>query len=294
MATETVLKYPVILVHGLFGFDNIMGYPYFYGIKEAIEEVGATVFTATLSPANGNEVRGEQLLTFVKEVLQQTGAEKVNLIGHSQGPLACRYVAATHPELVASVTSINGVNFGSEFADLLRSAFNPGELPEATVNALMTAFTKLLSAISGHPDLPNDPIAALDALTTEGVSAFNQKYPQGLPATWGGDGKEYDNGVYYYSWSGIIDTNVIRQGPGNMADLSHLAMLACSMFFKKEYDENDGMVGRYASHLGKVIRSDYSLDHLDAVNQIAGVVPSDSDAVAIYVEHIERLKSKGL
>jgi triacylglycerol esterase/lipase EstA (alpha/beta hydrolase family) len=71
-------------------------------------------------------------------------------------------------------------------------------------------------------------------------------------------------------------------------------MLACSMLFKKEYAENDGMVGRYASHLGKVIRSDYSLDHLDAVNQIGGVVPTNSDAVALYVEHIERLKSKGL
>ncbi|MGK0600301.1 esterase/lipase family protein [Yokenella regensburgei] len=294
MTVQTQLKYPVVLVHGLFGFDKIAGiYPYFYGIKEALEKAGATVFTASISATNGNEVRGEQLLDFVKEVLKQTGKEKVNLIGHSQGPLACRYVAAMHPELVASVTSINGVNFGSEFADLLRSAFTPGELPESVVKTAMEAFAKFLTAISGNPDLPQDPIAALDALTTEGVAKFNQKYPQGLPDTWGGQGKEFDNGVYYYSWSGIIDTNVINQGPNNL-DPSHIAMLACSMLFKKEYAENDGMVGRYASHLGKVIRSDYSLDHLDAVNQIGGVVPTNSDAVALYVEHIERLKSKGL
>jgi triacylglycerol esterase/lipase EstA (alpha/beta hydrolase family) len=294
MTIQNQLKYPVVLVHGLFGFDKIAGiYPYFYGIKEALEKAGATVFTASISATNGNEVRGEQLLEFVKKVLKETGKEKVNLIGHSQGPLACRYVAATHPELVASVTSINGVNFGSEFADLLRSAFTPGELPEAVVKTAMEAFAKFLTAISGNPDLPQDPIAALDALTTEGVAKFNQKYPQGLPDTWGGQGKEFDNGVYYYSWSGIIDTNVINQGANNL-DPSHIAMLACSMLFKKEYDENDGMVGRYASHLGKVIRSDYSLDHLDAVNQIGGVVPTNSDAVALYVEHIERLKSKGL
>ncbi|ENZ5481548.1 hypothetical protein P805_00827 [Serratia marcescens BIDMC 44] len=294
MKVQGTLKYPVVLVHGLFGFDKIAGiYPYFYGIKEALEAAGATVFTASISAANGNEVRGEQLLAFVKNVLKQTGAEKVNLIGHSQGPLACRYVASTHPEMVASVTSINGVNFGSEFADLMRDAFTPGKLPESIVNTAMKAFAQLLTAISGNPELPQDPIAALDALTTKGVAQFNEKYPQGLPATWGGEGKEFDNGVYYYSWSGIIDSNVKKQG-ANMLDPSHLAMLACSMLFDKEYEENDGMVGRYASHLGKVIRSDYSLDHLDAVNQIAGVLPTDSDAIAIYVEHIARLKSKGL
>lgn len=77
----------------------------------------------------------------------ETGAEKVNLINHNQGPLACHYVAATHPELIASVTSVNGVNDGSEFADLMRLALNPGHLPETVADAVITAFGKLLSYI---------------------------------------------------------------------------------------------------------------------------------------------------
>ncbi|TGC20651.1 triacylglycerol lipase [Escherichia sp. E1130] len=294
MKIQTQLNYPVVLVHGLFGFDKIAGvYPYFYGIKDALEEAGATVFIASISAVNDNELRGEQLLAYINDVLKKTGKEKVNLIGHSQGPLACRYVAATHPTLVASVTSVNGVNFGSEFADLVRSALIPGEIPEVIANSILDVFAKLLTAISGNPDFPQDSIAALDALTTEGVAKFNEKYPQGLPIVRGGEGKEFDNGVYYYSWSGIIDSNILHQGMNNF-DPSHIAMLACSMLFENEYHENDGLVGRYASHLGKVIRSDYSLDHLDAINQIAGVLPRYSDSISIYLEHLERLKSKGL
>lgn len=294
MSKNPRLKYPIVLVHGLFGFDKIAGkYPYFYGVKRALENAGATVFTASISAENSNEVRGEQLLNFVKEVMSTTGALKVNLIGHSQGALTSRYVAAVNPEIVASVTSVNGVNFGSEIADLVRLALKPGHLPESTANAVMTAFGVFLSALSGKPYLPQSGIAALNALTSEGVAAFNKKYPQGLPTIWGGEGKEFDNGVYYYSWGGIIDYNPFNQGLNNFDPL-HVAMVALSIFFIKERFQNDGLVGRYSMHLGKVISSDYSLDHLDAINQTAGIVSRKTNPIKLFVDHVARLKMKSL
>ncbi|MHA7847347.1 esterase/lipase family protein [Serratia sp. D1N4] len=294
MSTQVALKYPIVLVHGLLGFDKIAGiYPYFFKIPQALEKAGCKVFVASLSAENSNEIRGEQLLKFVKKVISDTGAAKVNLIGHSQGPLACRYVAATHPELIASVTSVNGVNFGSEIADLVRLALKPGHLPEAIANAVMSAFGQFISAISGHSDLPQDGVAALDALTTEKVADFNAKYPQGLPSQWGGEGKELDNGVYYYSWGGIIDHNIFNQGVNNLDPL-HVAMVGLSFLFTKERAQNDGLVGRYSMHLGKVIRSDYVLDHMDAVNQTAGMVSSKADPIKLFVDHVALLKSKGL
>lgn len=42
---------------------------------------------------------------------------------------------------------------------------------------------------------------------------------------------------------------------------------------------HDGLVGRYSMHLGKVIRSDYQLGHVDAINQAAGMVSKDIDPV---------------
>ncbi|WP_025122441.1 MULTISPECIES: triacylglycerol lipase [unclassified Serratia (in: enterobacteria)] len=294
MSTTTKLKYPIILVHGFSGFDKVAGiYPYFYGIEQALEKAGATVFTAAISAENANEVRGEQLLKFVQQVISVTGAEKVNLIGHSQGSLACRYAAAMHPEQVASVTSVSGVNFGSEIAELVRLAVEPGSLPEALAGTVMDAVGSFLSLITGHPCLPQDSVAALDALTSEGVARFNAKYPQGLPNTWGGEGKEVENGVYYYSWGGIINYNPLDQGLNNLDPL-HAALVALSLLFTKERWQNDGLVGRYSMHLGKVIRSDYSMDHADAINQTAGMVTPDADPITLFVEHVARLKSKGL
>lgn len=159
MNMDASTQYPIVLVHGLFGFDTIAGYPYFFDIKEALEHAGARVFTVNIPAVNGNEERGEKLLEQVNRILQETGAAKVNLIGHSQGPLAARYVAALHPEKVASVTSVSCPNHGSEIADQLHKALTPGELPEAFVLALFSAVGTFISLISGHPQNPQDPQA---------------------------------------------------------------------------------------------------------------------------------------
>src|SRR5471032_2194168 len=290
MSKEASTQYPIVLVHGLFGFDSIAGYPYFFNIQPALERAGAKVFTVNIPAVNGNEERGEKLLEQVNLILQQTGAAKVNLIGHSQGPLAARYVAAIHPEKVASVTSVSCPNFGSEIADQLRKALIPGTLPTAVAEAILNAVGVFISLISGHPTNPQDAAAAFESLTTEGLAAFNLKYPQGVPAVWGGEGNEVENGVYYYSWSGIVQNFQSLQP----LDPTHLNCIVLSKLFYKEKHANDGLVGQYSSHLGKVIRSDYPMDHFDAVNQMAGITSWNVSPVHLYLEHAARLKDKGL
>ncbi|WLG87740.1 triacylglycerol lipase [Pseudomonas cucumis] len=290
MDMDASTKYPIVLVHGLFGFDKIAGYPYFFEIEEALERAGAQVFAVNIPAVNGNEERGEKLLEHVNRILLETGADKVNLIGHSQGPLAARYVAALHPDKVASVTSVSCPNHGSEIADQLHKALTPGELPEAFVLALLGAVGTFISLISGHPENPIDAESAFESLTSAGLAAFNRKYPQGLPKVWGGEGNEVENGVYYYSWSGIVQNFQSLQP----LDPSHLNTVVLSKLFYKEKRANDGLVGRYSSHLGKVIRSDYPMDHFDAVNQMAGINSWNVSPVRLYLEHAERLKSKGL
>jgi triacylglycerol lipase len=82
-------RYPIILVHGLTGTDKYLGVlDYWYGIQSDLQQHGATVYVANLSgfqSDDGPNGRGEQLLAYVKQVLAATGAQKVNLIGHSQG-----------------------------------------------------------------------------------------------------------------------------------------------------------------------------------------------------------------
>jgi len=59
-------------------------------------------------------------------------------------------------------------------------------------------------------------------------------------------------------------------------------------------DLDDGLVGRCASHFGQVIRDDYPMNHLHAVNLFFGLVGPDVDPVQLYVDHARRLKQAGL
>ena len=46
--------------------------------------------------------------------------------------------------------------------------------------------------------------------------------------------------------------------------------------------------------LGKLIKDDYAQDHIDMVNQVAGLVGYNEDIVAIYTQHAKYLASKQL
>lgn len=293
MLRNATTQYPILLIHGLFGFDRIGKIELFHDVRQALRSAGARVFIPHLSATHSNEVRGDQLLAQIERVLEGTGASKVNLIGHSQGALAARYAAAVAPEAIASVTSVSGPNHGSELADFLRKALTPGRLPEQVAETVATLFADFLSLLSGNRHLPQNAIAALNALTTEGVGTFNDKYPQGLPKTWGGKGRELVGGVRYYSWSGTLQGDIFDKGLDALNPL-HGFLRAFSHYFTTEGEQNDGLVGRYSSHLGKVIRSDYPLDHLDSLSQTAGPLRKGIDPIALYVQHAERLRNAGL
>ncbi|ENY72589.1 lipase [Aeromonas diversa CDC 2478-85] len=279
-------RYPIILVHGLFGFDKLMGVDYFYGIPQALTRDGATVYVAQVSATNSSEARGEQLLTQVQQVLAITGAEKVNLIGHSHGGPTVRYVASVAPELVASATSVGGVNQGSAIADLVRVNAPPGSAAETLASSAAQALSGVISLLSGGGKLPQDPIKALDALTSAGATEFNRHYPEGLPTTPCGEGPmRADNGVHYFSWSG-------RGNLTNILDPVDPALVLTGLFFD---EPNDGLVGVCSSHLGKVIGTGYKMNHLDEVNHSFGIRHLfETDPVSLYVQHARRLKDLGL
>lgn len=282
----TKTKYPIVLVHGLFGFDDIYGIDYFYRIPDSLSKDGATVFIVAVSAANSSEVRGEQLLSQVEDILALTGANKVNLIGHSHGAPTSRYVASVRPELVASVTSVGGVNWGSPVADLLRGQLAEGSLPETVVASAFNGLASLIEIVSGNSELPQNSVESLNSLTTAGSIAFNQKYPEGVPQTYCGQGKMLEtNGVAYFSWSGTTPlTNIFDPIDASLAVLSLL------------FDEpNDGLVSACSSHLGYVIKDNYKMNHLDEINQSFGIHHLfETDPITLYRQQANRLKKMGL
>jgi len=278
-AGYTQTKYPIVLVHGLFGFDNIGPVDYFYGIASALRSGGADVYVTSVSAANSTEVRGEQLLTQVKQILAATGAAKVNLIGHSHGGPTARYVASVRPDLVASVSSVGGVNKGSVVADVLI-----GAVPNVSYT-VANAVAGFISFLSGSPTLPQNSYAAAQSLSTAGTLAFNSRHPEGVPTSACGEGAYQVNGVYYFSWSGAQPyTNVLDPADPVLA----LTALAFS-------EKNDGLVASCSSHLGRVIRDDYALNHLDEVNQTVGITNLfETSPVTLFRQQANRLQGMGL
>lgn len=281
----TKTKYPIVLEHGLSGFDELFGvYDYWYGIPEALRDGGAYVYVASTSPFNSSTQRGEQLLAQVQQVLAITGKTKVNLIGHSQGGLDVRYVAAVRPDLVASVTTVGSPHKGAELADYLRANVQGGSFTQAVLAYFANSLGMVLNLLTGHSN-PQDAVAALDQLTTSGMASFNASYPQGVPTTACGSGAASVGGVRYYSWSG---TGILT----NALDVSDPALGLTSFFYSSA---NDGLVSRCSSHLGTVIRDNYFYNHLDEVNQVLSLTSIlESSPTTVFRAHANRLKNAGL
>ncbi|UVL41059.1 triacylglycerol lipase [Pseudomonas sp. B21-040] len=296
MSQGSATRYPLVLVPGMLGFIRLVLYPYWYGIVSALRQGGATVFAVQVSPLNSNEVRGEQLLARIEQILHETGAAKVNLIGHSQGSLTARYAAAKRPDLVASVTSVAGPNHGSELADYLHKHYPHDSVKGRLLSGLLRLINALMCLLdTGYrgPKLPVDIHASHHSLTCEGVALFNQRYPQGLPETWGGHGPEEVYGVRYYSWSGTLQPGKTDRGR-NLFDGTNRSCRLFAQTFVNEAGYCDGMVGRYSSHLGTVIGDEYPLDHFDIVNQSLGWVGKGAEPIRLFVEHAARLKAAGV
>ena len=135
------LRAPIVLVHGLCGFDNLrlgrwIVAQYFRGIPEALRAAGNRVLVASLSPTRGIADRARQL----KDLLdRESPHEPIHLLAHSMGGLDSRYLIshlAMAPR-VLTLTTLGTPHRGTAFADwglarltrLLRPVFEFANVP---------------------------------------------------------------------------------------------------------------------------------------------------------------------
>lgn len=112
---------PVVLIHGLFGFDRI-GVPgarfeYFRGIAAHLETLGCHAHAVKLPPAQSVPARAKKLV----EAIEALPHERIDLIAHSLGGLDARYALA-HLGLasrVRSLVTIGTPHRGTPIADLV-------------------------------------------------------------------------------------------------------------------------------------------------------------------------------
>jgi triacylglycerol lipase len=175
------LRAPIVLVHGLCGFDNFSlgGWKlaeYFPGIPQALQIAGNRVLTPRLSPTRGIADRAAQLKQFLDRALPN---EQVHVIAHSLGGLDARYMISRLDMggRVLSLTTLGTPHRGSAFADWGISRLS------RVVNPLL----KMLSI----------PSRAFYDLTTSACRAFNKQVPD-VPR------------VHYLSVAGDYDGKTVR------------------------------------------------------------------------------------
>lgn len=282
-------QYPMVFAHGLFGFGSVVGVDYFYQILPDLARNGGNVWQTRVSTMHSSEMRGEQALMQVEEILAITGKTKVNLIGHSHGGQTVRYIAGVIPNQVASVTTIASANKGAKIADTLEGVLIGGILEKPARAIFDLLVSPVITFASGLDSkvFPYDSKAALEALATKGSLYFNRKFPGGVPLNQCGEGAYKNGTTYFYSFMGNSAFN-------SVLDPSDYGMSLTSALINNKGD-NDGIVERCHARFGKVIRDNHKWNHTDEINHLLGIRGLFSaDPVQVYREHANRLKNQGL
>jgi triacylglycerol lipase len=123
------LNAPIVLAHGLFGFERIGLGPltvatYFRGIPELLRSMGNRVLVTRVHPTAGIQRRARRLGERIHAAFPD---EMVHIIGHSMGGLDARQLLAdpAWSKRVLSLTTIATPHLGSTLADAARRQFGP-------------------------------------------------------------------------------------------------------------------------------------------------------------------------
>lgn len=163
-------KYPILMVHGVF-FRDFRYLNYWGRIPKELKRNGAVIYYGQQQSAASVEDSGEELAARIRQILDETGGEKVNIIAHSKGGLDSR-AAISHCGMapyVATLTTINTPHRGCIYAEYLLN-----KVPEAARQKIAAAYNTTLKRLGDeNPDF----LAAVTDLTESTCLARNETTP---------------------------------------------------------------------------------------------------------------------
>ena len=260
-------EYPLLLVHGVF-FRDFRYLNYWGRIPKELEKNGAVIYYGNHQSALSVEDSGRELAARIREITEQTGCGKVNIIAHSKGGLDCRS-AITHfgaAPYVASLTTVNTPHRGCLFADYLLHI-----APEGLKHTLASGYNAALKRLG---DQTPDFIAAVTDLTNESCLRFNANTPD-APT------------VYYQSIGSKLNHATNGKFPLNF-----------SYPIVKHFDgENDGLVSEASFPWGSrhqylTVCGKRGISHGDMIDLNRENIPG-FDVREFYVQLVADLKKQG-
>ena len=264
---ECKTRYPILLVHGVF-FRDFRFFNYWGRIPSELKRNGANIYYGNQQSAASVERCGEELTERIKQIVQETGCEKVNIIAHSKGGLDSRYAIAVcgAADYVASLTTVNTPHNGCIFADYLLD-----KIPDKVCCNVADKYNAALSIFGDHD--PNFMEAVQD-LTASACARLNTMLP--------------DSPQVYY------------QSVGTKMNYASSGRFPLNMVYPmvKHFDgDNDGLVSVNSMKWGsnfiyRTVPSGRGISHGDMIDLNRENIPG-FDVREFYVNLVHELKEMG-
>ena len=232
-------KYPVLMIHGV-GFRDLK-WPLYWGrIPEALEETGTVLFYGNQDCWARIEDNAKTLKARIRQILDETGSDKVNIIAHSKGGLEARMAASSlgMGAYIASITTIGTPHRGSKTIDELLKA------PNSLFNIASFAVDNWIGLIG---DTKPNFYAVCRDFSTAYAETFNRENPD-VP------------GIFYQSFAGVMKT-----------PLSDINLSTANVIVKIIEGENDGLVSVESAKWGESFtlltgRTNRGISHYDEID----------------------------
>ena len=135
-------KYPILMIHGV-GFRDLK-WPLYWGrIPAALERTGAVLFYGQQDCWARIEDNAKTIKARIRQILEETNSEKINIVAHSKGGLEARMAASSlgMGDKIASITTIGTPHRGSKTIDKLLRA--PDSLFNIIQSRISTRFARI-------------------------------------------------------------------------------------------------------------------------------------------------------
>ena len=268
MDTTCATKYPIMLIHGI-GYCDADHRRYWGRIPSFLEKHGAILYFGNQDAFGSIEHNASQLKCSVLQALEESAAEKLNLIAHSTGGIEARYLISRMgmSEKIASLTTLATPHRGIKAMDHIKQ--QSGFL----YKQLLRIFNLML-VMDGRQK--NCSLGIYDLFTTDFMGVFNEIVPD-------------VGGVYYQSYA--FDMKNSKSDP---------SMGLFYQLVKYAEGANDGLVSVESAKWGD-FQGVYSgtggrgISHPGAVDSRQGKLMKNSriDILDLYWDLVSRLKAMG-
>ena len=258
-------RYPVVFFHGLGALANLMQGGVLHAEAMHLRGRGVWAYAPHVNPYDSVTVRAATWAERLTVVLEETGAERVNLVGFSSGGLDARLLARepAWAERIASLVTVSTPHRGSELASYVLD--RPERLRAWAMGIMEFVGRAAYESALPHPD------DALEELTPAAVAA---RFPP--------------DDVIEGAWCASYDSYA---GKGTAVPI-YAPLIVPNRILHGLAGVNDGIVPTssmvWGEHLGTL-----EADHARQVG--LRLAPTTAyDSYSFFESHAERLRARGL